>query len=471
MGEQALLVSEPQEPTVQTRFTSPTEAVHLAFLAFAAKHHRFDTTVNMIGEDRVMTSTKRLFATAAAAALVLAACGDDHDDDAASTTEAAAATTAAATATTAAPATTSAGTEAAATTAASGETTMAPETTAAPTGTEAPMDFSNISGTLIGAGASSQAAAMQAWQAGFQGMATGATVEYDPVGSGGGRETFLAGGSDFAGSDAYLKDEELTASVDRCAGDKGAIDLPHYVSPIAIAYNVPDLEGTDLQLSAETVAKIFANQITNWNDAAIAADNPGVELPDLALNPVHRSDDSGTTANFTDYMSKVAPDVWTYGSIQDWNADGPGGGEGADKTSGVVAAIGAGEGSIGYADESQIGDLPAALVEVGSEYVGPSAEAAAKVLDISPRVEGRGEYDFAFDLVRDTTESGVYPIVLVSYHIVCLQYDSQETVDLVKGFMTYVGSAEGQQAAADAAGSAPISDDLRAQMSAAISQI
>jgi phosphate transport system substrate-binding protein len=393
-----------------------------------------------------------LVATAAIAALVLAACGDDDDDS---------------TATTAAPATTMAP----ATSEASSETPATAEgsaTTAAP----APeIDYSAISGTLIGAGASSQAAAMQTWQAGFQTLATEAPVEYDPLGSGGGRETFLAGGSDFAGSDAYLKDEELASSIEACAGDQGAVDLPHYISPIAIAYNVPALEGTTLQFSPATLAGIFANQITNWNDAAIAADNPGVELPDLALNPVHRSDDSGTTQNFTDYLSKVAPDIWTYGALQDWGGDGPGGGEGADKTSGVVAAIAAGEGSVGYADESQIGDLPPAAIGVGSEFVTPSAESAAKVLDISPRAEGRPDRDFAFDLVRDTTESGVYPIVLVSYHIVCLQYDSQEKVDLVKGFMTYVGSEEGQTAAADTAGSAPISDDLRQQMLAVINTI
>jgi phosphate transport system substrate-binding protein len=393
-----------------------------------------------------------LVATAAIAALVLAACGDDDDDS---------------TATTAAPATTMApGT--------SGASSETPATTEGSATTAAPapeIDYSAISGTLIGAGASSQAAAMQTWQAGFQTLATEATVEYDPVGSGGGRETFLAGGSDFAGSDAYLKDEELASSIEACAGDQGAVDLPHYISPIAIAYNVPALEGTTLQFSPATLAGIFANQITNWNDAAIAADNPGVELPDLALNPVHRSDDSGTTQNFTDYLSKVAPDIWTYGALQDWGGDGPGGGEGADKTSGVVAAIAAGEGSVGYADESQIGDLPPAAIGVGSEFVTPSAEAAAKVLDISPRAEGRPDGDLAFDLVRDTTESGVYPIVLVSYHIVCLQYDSQEKVDLVKGFMTYVGSEEGQTAAADTAGSAPISDDLRQQMLAVINTI
>ena len=93
------------------------------------------------------------------------------------------------------------------------------------------------------------------------------------------------------------------------------------------------------------------------------------------------------------------------------------------------------------------------------------------MLDISTLAEGRPEGDFAFDLVRDTTEAGVYPIVLVSYHIVCLQYDSQETVDLVKAFMTYVGSAEGQQAAADAAGSAPISDALSQQLLAVVNTI
>jgi phosphate transport system substrate-binding protein len=403
---------------------SPSGRVHPGFLPFESSVKLLGPPVNSNGATCVTISSNRLLACAAVAALALAACGGDDDAD-----------------------------------------------TAAATATEPQTEGSAISGTLIGAGASSQAAAMQAWQAGFQTLHTDSTIEYDPVGSGGGRETFLAGGSDFAGSDAYLKDEELTASRDACAGDEGAVDLPHYISPIAVAYNVPDLEGTTLNLSPATLAKIFANQITNWNDAAIAADNPGVELPEMNLNPVHRSDDSGTTQNFTDYLSKVAPDVWTYGAIQDWGGDGPGGGEGADKTSGVVAAIGAGQGSIGYADESQIGDLPAAAIGVGSEFVQPSAAGAARVLDVSPRAEGRPEGDFAFDLVRDTAESGVYPIVLVSYHVVCLQYDSQEKADLVRAFMTYVGSQEGQAAAAETAGSAPISEDLRQQMLAVISRI
>ena len=110
-------------------------------------------------------------------------------------------------------------------------------------GSETP-EAGAASGTLIGAGASSQAAAMQGWQAGFQSANPDATVEYDPIGSGGGRETFLSGGSDFAGSDAALKDDEYEQSIEICAGDQGAINLPHYISPIALPYNLPSIEGS-----------------------------------------------------------------------------------------------------------------------------------------------------------------------------------------------------------------------------------
>ena len=378
-------------------------------------------------------SSRQLIAGAIAASLVLAACSGDDD-------------------------------------------TTTPATTQATDGsmaTNAPGDpMGPVSGTLIGAGASSQAAAMQGWQAGFQALNPDATIEYDAIGSGGGREQFLAGGDTlFAGSDAYLSPEELTAAIDRCPGDMGAIDLPHYISPIAVAYNLPSLDGTTLNLSPAVLAGIFANTVTKWNDAAIAADNPGVDLPDTTINPVHRSDESGTTKNFTDYLSAVAPDVWTYGAIEAWDADGPGGGEGGDGTSGVVAAVGQGEGSVGYADASQIGELPAAAIGVGDEFVEYSAEAAAKIVDVSSPAPDRPEGDFAYDLERDTTESGVYPIALVSYHIVCRQYDTQEQVDLVKAFMLYVGSAEGQAASQASAGSAPITPELSAQLAAVVDTI
>jgi len=347
------------------------------------------------------------------------------------------------------------------------ETTEGGEMTETTDGGEA---MAEVSGTLVGAGASSQAAAMQGWQAGFQAVNTGATVEYDPIGSGGGRETFLAGGTDFAGSDSALDEEEYAASIERCAGDLGAINLPHYISPIAIPYNLPSLEGETLNLSPDVIAGIFANTITVWNDPAIAADNPDLELPDTTINPVHRSDESGTTKNFTDYMAQAAPDVWTFDALEVW-ADGPGGGEGAPQTSGVVAAVGAGEGSIGYADASQIGALPAAAVGVAGEFVEFSPEAAAKIIDSSERTGGQSEFDFAIEVNRTPDSADTYPIALVSYHIVCLQYDSQEKVDLVKAFMSYVGSDEGQSAAAESAGSAPLTAEVQAEVQNSIDQI
>ena len=348
--------------------------------------------------------------------------------------------------------------------------TEAPAETAEASETETESSAS-ASGTLIGAGASSQAAGMQGWQAGFQAANPDATVEYDPIGSGGGRETFLSGGSDFAGSDAALKDDEFEMSKERCAGDLGAINLPHYISPIAIPYNLPSIEGSTVKLTPELIAGIFANEITNWTDPAIAEVNPDIEFPDLAVNPVHRSDDSGTTENFTDYMAQAAPDIWTFGAIEPWDVDGPGGGEGAPQTSGVVAAVAAGEGSIGYADASQIGDLPAAAVGVAGEFVEFSPEAAGRIVDASERTGGRSEFDFAIEVNRTPETADSYPIALVSYHIVCLQYEDQETVDLVKAFMTYVGSEQGQADGAAAAGSAPISDEVRSEILVSLDQI
>src|SRR3954452_22822304 len=172
-----------------------------------------------------------------------------------------------------------------------------------------------LEGTLNGAGSSAQQAAMQGWTAGFSGVQSGVTVNYDPVGSGGGREQFLAGGVDFAGSDSALDDDELAKAKDRC-GDAGVFELPNYISAIAVVYN---LKGVDeLNLSPDTIAKIFAGSITTWNDPAIAADNSGVTLPSTAITPVHRGDKSGTTKNFTDYLTKAAPFSWSAGAVDEW---------------------------------------------------------------------------------------------------------------------------------------------------------
>lgn len=314
---------------------------------------------------------------------------------------------------------------------------------------------SQISGQIAGAGASSQAAAVEAWKAGFEGQNPDATVNYDPVGSGGGRTQFLSGGVQFAGSDAYLKDEELAKVQQACKGGE-LIEAPVYVSPISVAYK---LDGVDnLQLAPATVAGIFNGQIKTWNDPKIAADNPGVSLPATPITPVHRSDESGTTENFTEYLNKTAPKVWTKEADGNWAYPG---GEAAKGTTGVVQAIQAGSGTIGYADHSQVGELKSAKIKVGEQFVEPSAQAAAKIIDASDKVEGRGQFSSAVDIKRDTTEAGTYPIVLASYELACTKYQNQAQADAVKAWLTYIFSEQGQKAAADAAGSAPISATTR----------
>ena len=324
---------------------------------------------------------------------------------------------------------------------------------------------SNLSGTLNGAGASSQEAAMTGWRNGFQSSNADVTVNYDPVGSGGGREQFIAGGNiSFAGSDAYLEGEELAAAEERCGGQ--VIEIPSYISPIAVVYNLPGVDS--LNLSPETIGAIFAGDITSWNDEAITTDNPDADLPDTEIVPVHRSDESGTTENFTSYLEAASGGSWSHGTVETWPFNG---GEGADGTSGVIQAVTAGEGYIGYADASQAGDLGVANVGVGDEFVSLSPEAAAAVVDASTPVKGRAATDLAIDVARDTTESGVYPIVLVSYHIACTKYDDANQAELVKAFLSYVISEDGQAAAADTAGSAPISDGLRSKAEQALGAI
>lgn len=324
----------------------------------------------------------------------------------------------------------------------------------------------SVTGTLTGIGASSQKSAMDAWKAGFESANSDVTVQYSPDGSGAGREAFLAGGAQFAGSDAYLKDEELESAKEFCGPD-GAFNIPAYISPIAVAYN---LEGVDeLKLDADTIAKIFKKEITTWNDEAIAAQNEGVELPDTAITVVHRNDESGTTENFVEYLAAAAKDVWTYEVSGDWPSDIQS--ENAKGTSGVVSTTTSTPGAITYADASAVGDLGVVSVKVGEEYTQLSSEAAAKAVETATAVEGRSDVDMSLDLERDTTESGAYPIILVSYHIYCSTYKDQETVDLVKAWGEYVVSEEGQEAAAGSAGNAPISDSLREKALAALESI
>ncbi|KYJ97563.1 MULTISPECIES: phosphate ABC transporter substrate-binding protein PstS [Microbacterium] len=325
---------------------------------------------------------------------------------------------------------------------------------------------STLSGTIDATGASSQTAAQEAWVAAFQTANPDVTVNYEPTGSGTGRENFLEGGSNFIGSDRAFNDEEIAAGGFGACTTDDIVEVPLYISPVAVAFN---LEGIDtLNLDAATIAGIFAGTITNWNDEAIAALNDGVELPDLAISPVHRSDPSGTQETFAKYLSATAPDVWTYEVSDEWPIQG---GEAAQGTSGVKQALTAGNGAIGFLDASQADGLGQVAVGVGEDFVSYSAEAAAKLVEGSPLAEGRGEGDLVFDVDPAAAADGAYPIALVSYLIGCEQYEDSNVAELVKEYFTYIASAEGQDAAAENAGSAPISDGLREQVQAAIDLI
>ncbi|MFC8800557.1 phosphate ABC transporter substrate-binding protein PstS [Promicromonospora sp. NPDC057138] len=312
-----------------------------------------------------------------------------------------------------------------------------------------------VVGKFRGVGSSAQGTAMEAWISGFQEQHPDAAVSYDPAGSGDGRESFLTGKTAFGASDVALSDEEMAASGPACDGGN-AIDLPVYISPIAVAFNV---EGVDrLNLSSDLIARIFTGEITRWDDPAIVVANPTAQLPALEITPVHRSDDSGTTANFTDYLHATAPQAWPYDPDGLWPLPE---GFAADGTSGVTETVRSTPGGVTYADASATTGLGRAAIKVGDEYVPYSSDAAAAVVDVSPRIENRYEHDLAFVLDRKIDKPFAYPMVLVSYLVVCSRYEDKAKGNFVKEFVGYVASPEGQERAAAAAGSAVISTDLQ----------
>ncbi|GAA4418797.1 phosphate ABC transporter substrate-binding protein PstS [Georgenia halophila] len=331
-------------------------------------------------------------------------------------------------------------------------------------------ETAELSGQLPGAGASSQENAVNAWLSGFTEQYPEVQATYDPVGSGTGREQFLNGATLWGGTDAAFDAEELEAGSERCFGGE-VVELPMYISPIAVAYNLPDVGVENLNLTPETLAGIFNGDITSWDDPAIAEDNPDATLPSSDIVPVNRSDDSGTTENFTDYLAKAAGDAWPHEPSETWPVSGT---QSGAQTSGVVQTLQAAEGTIAYLDASQVPEgFGTVAIGVGEEFVPYSSEAAAAVVDASPPAEDATDMRLTIDLARDTQESGVYPIVLVSYTMACSQYDNEQDVNNVKALLEYISSAEAQEIASDpsVAGSAPISDDLRERIGSAVEQI
>ena len=327
-----------------------------------------------------------------------------------------------------------------------------------------------ISGNFSGAGASSQQAAVEAWIAGFQGTNPEAKIAYNPSGSGAGVQTFLTGATAWAGSDKALADDEVEQSKSVCT-EGTAFDVPVYISPIAVVFNLKGVSdaGKHINMDAATIAKIFDGKITKWNDPAIADQNKDLKLPDTAITVVHRSDKSGTTQNFVSYFKDVTPDNWTYDLSENWPNEV---GQGAKGTSGVISTVKQADGTIGYADFSQVGDLGTVAVKVGDKYNEISAEAGSKVIGDSKQDDTvKGDNRIVIKINHATEADGAYPIVLVSYDIVCPAYKDTKQAEFAKAWLTYVTSDEGQKAAQDAAGTAPLPSSLKSKITKSIEAI
>ncbi|MEU0115081.1 phosphate ABC transporter substrate-binding protein PstS [Streptomyces bobili] len=293
-------------------------------------------------------------------------------------------------------------------------------------------------GQLLADGSSAQKNAIDAWVKNFTQACNGVQVNYKGSGSGAGITAFTQGTVAFAGSDSALKPEEVAASKKVCTGGQG-IDLPMVAGPIAVAYNLSGVE--NLVLDAPTMAKIFDGKIKNWNDAAIAKLNPDAKLPDLQIQPYHRSDESGTTDNFTKYLIAAAPNDWKYEGGKAWQAKG---GQSASGSSGVAQGVKQTNGAIGYMELSYAKDgLGTVALNTGAAApVKASSDGATKAV-AAAKVVGTGN-DLALKLDYTTKAEGAYPITLVTYEIACDKGNKADTLPATKAFLRYLASEQGQ---------------------------
>ncbi|MFJ1974205.1 phosphate ABC transporter substrate-binding protein PstS [Streptomyces sp. NPDC087903] len=293
-------------------------------------------------------------------------------------------------------------------------------------------------GQLLADGSSAQKNAIDAWVKQFTQACSGVQINYKGGGSGAGVTAFTQGQVAFAGSDSALKPEEVTASKSVCTGGQG-IDLPMVGGPIALGYNVAGVD--NLVLDAKTLAQIFNDKITNWNDKAIKALNPDATLPDLKIQAFHRSDESGTTDNFTKYLIASAKADWPYEGGKAWQAKG---GQSAAGSSGVAQQVKQTNGAIGYFELSYVGDAvkPVSIDTGASAPVEATVENATKAI-ADAKVVGTGK-DLSLELNYATKAEGAYPITLVTYEIVCDKGNKAATLPATKAFLRYLASEDGQ---------------------------
>ncbi|WP_320785049.1 phosphate ABC transporter substrate-binding protein PstS [Streptomyces sp. CRN 30] len=315
------------------------------------------------------------------------------------------------------------------------------------------IECDDASGQLQASGSSAQKNAIDAWVKQFAAACKGVQINYNPTGSGAGITAFTQGQTAFAGSDSALKPEEITASKKVCSSGQG-IDLPMVGGPIAVGFNVPGVDS--LVLDAATLAQIFDSKITNWNDEAIAKLNPDAKLPDLKIQAFHRSDESGTTDNFTKYLKAAAPDDWSYEPGKSWEAKG---GQSASGSSGLAQQVTQTSGAISYFELSYAkGGIKTVDIKTeAAEPVKATVENATAAIGAA-KVVGTGK-DMALELDYTPSADGAYPITLVTYEIVCDKGNKAESLPATKAFLNYIASEDGQGLLADA-GYAPMPDEI-----------
>jgi phosphate transport system substrate-binding protein len=295
------------------------------------------------------------------------------------------------------------------------------------------------SGTLNVAGSTAQANAMSQWIKDYQTKCTGVTVNYNGNGSGAGVTSFIQKQADFAGSDYALSTTQAgqVTSEGRC-GSGSAVNIPAVPGAIAVIFNVPGV--STLNLSAKTLAGIYNGTITNWNDPAIKTDNPTVSnLPNLKIQAFMRSDTSGTSYNFSNYLNNL-------GGFAAANKQFPSKvAQGAKGSSAVAAKVKATSGGIGYAEYSYATQDKlsyAAVSNAAGKFVPLTQENAANFIT-QAKVNQKGE-DTQLAFNYQYSADNAYPNVLVTYEIACGTGNDASQLALIKGFLNYVVSPTAQ---------------------------
>ncbi|MGE5690189.1 MAG: phosphate ABC transporter substrate-binding protein PstS [Pseudomonadota bacterium] len=267
-------------------------------------------------------------------------------------------------------------------------------------------------GSLKGAGSSFVFPLVSQWAPGYD-SATGTTVNYDPIGSGGGITAITNRTVDFGASDAPLSPDQFSAC-------KGCVQIPWALSATAVAYNLPGVRN-NLRANGRILAGIYKGTITKWNDPAIRRLNPGVNLPSTDITPVHRSDNSGTSYNFTEYLSSVDAD-WRSRFGKGVNVNWPAG-PGARGSSGVAGVVARTTGAVGYFDiaYAKANKLQFFAVQNRSgKYALPGLRGIRAAAESDPTVGANNEMSIVNPPKRFTN---AYPIATYTYVIVPLRTD------------------------------------------------